>query len=383
MSSFSESLTFSVARANMVGISLSSLVYGLHATLFIGTVRHWREFTRHRWLMLGYFCLLFAAASVAAALQLRWNSIAFINNYDYPGGPLTWLAQNVRNPMNLAMTTIYLCINWLSDGMLLLRFVVVFGEHKYAILASVLIMVLQIALGSYYIPDIAALGMNLWITTPTAPAIAYLTLTLVLNVVITFLISIRLLLFARQMELDGAYSVDPSRSYHTVGHRILGIAAPYAALALLGIVTCGVNSPLQNALLPLLGQLQAVPALLVTFLAIEKRHRPSPMMSPPRFSSAMHSVHSLDGPDVHFLKRWSSALSLRSHISRPRLTIIPYPDAAKTSDLRSPIVDRPDRSPGSDSRALTLPDSTFSSSSLLSIPDLGRDLYHLQDGHAS
>ncbi|OCH84610.1 hypothetical protein OBBRIDRAFT_741297 [Obba rivulosa] len=203
--------------------------------------------------MMGYHFLVFSLSTVALALQLRWNIIAFIDNYDYPGGPLLFLKHNIRNPMNLGVTALYLCINWLSDSILLFRFYRVFSSHRFAGVVSVAIVLVQIALGSYWMPDLAALSMNLWIDAPTAPAIAYLTISLSLNVTITFLISVRLLLFDRDMR---GIATDPRRPYRAIVKRIAKIVAPYTAVAVFGVVACGVSSPMQNALLPLLGQLQ-------------------------------------------------------------------------------------------------------------------------------
>ncbi|CDO75007.1 hypothetical protein BN946_scf184965.g9 [Trametes cinnabarina] len=48
-------------------------------------------------------------------------------------------------------------------------------------------------------------------------------------------------------------------------------AAPYTIVCLIAIVGCAKRSPLQIALLPMLGQLQAIPPLLIAFRVMEGR----------------------------------------------------------------------------------------------------------------
>lgn len=107
--------------------------------------------------------------------------------------------------------------------------------------------------GSVYVPSIASLGSNLWTDISTAPGIAYLTLSLSLNTILTFLIVGRIILIGWHLRALGA---SHWRVYTSVITLLIESAALYTLWALISVIACGTNSRVQFALLPSLGQLQ-------------------------------------------------------------------------------------------------------------------------------
>ncbi len=103
--------------------------------------------------------------------------------------------------------------------------------------------------------NISLLSINLWTDRSTALSLAYLALSLSINVTLTLAIVSRLIYFRRLLP---KYFGDASiRSVYTsIVAMFVESASLYTLVAFSCIIACGVNSPVQNALLPMLGQLQ-------------------------------------------------------------------------------------------------------------------------------
>ncbi|OBZ77603.1 hypothetical protein A0H81_02403 [Grifola frondosa] len=291
-----------IETANMAGTALSMMTYGVHITLFFSTIRLYIEPPSARkrdWRLLTYITILFCFATAGISTQMFLNHKAFIENRDYPGGPFAFLVDEVDSPMNLAVTAIYVVLNWLADGMVLYRFFIVFRCATLSIVACIVMLLSLIVVGSIFLPNISSLILNLWTNTSTVPGIAYLTLSLSLNVILTFAIVGRLVYLRRQSRKIGGPGCGVV--YTSSVAILVESASLYTVVAFICVIACGVNSPLQNALLPMLGQLQAIPPLLITLRVIEGRaitRDGLPATLPWRFK-ARDSVLSFDRKSAH------------------------------------------------------------------------------------
>ncbi|KAH8097071.1 hypothetical protein BXZ70DRAFT_895385 [Cristinia sonorae] len=233
---------------------------GTHVVLFLSCLKS--VFKRGRWLG-AYVSVLFLLATIGISLQVYWHEVAFITHRYDLGGPYAFLKDNVRHPVNIALVVIYLLLNWLSDGIVLYRFFVIYsviGRHTaVTTVVSAVILLALIGTGSAFVPNIASLGSNLWTDISTAPGIAYLTLSLSVNVILTFLIVGRIVYLDRRLRALTAHS----RHYTCIVALLIESAALYTFWALISVIACGISSPVQFALLPALGQFQAIPPLLI------------------------------------------------------------------------------------------------------------------------
>ncbi|KAI1798094.1 hypothetical protein LXA43DRAFT_8780 [Ganoderma leucocontextum] len=118
-----------------------------------------------------------------------------------------------------------------------------------------------VGVGSKFLPNISQLAENLWTDTTTVPSLAYLSLSLSINIILTAAIILRLLWHRHTFRQF--YGNQDDRMYTFAVCIIVESALPYTAVAILTVVACGINSPMQNALLPMLGQLQGIPPLLI------------------------------------------------------------------------------------------------------------------------
>jgi len=102
---------------------------------------------------------------------------------------------------------------------------------------------------------------NLWTTTAVNFAIPYWSISASLNILVTLMIVGRLL-YIRQ-RTRAILSTSHSRMYTSIAAMLVESAALYSVTALLFIITYARDSNIQNIILPLLGQVQAISPLLI------------------------------------------------------------------------------------------------------------------------
>lgn len=99
-----------------------------------------------------------------------------------------------------------------------------------------------------------------------ALGIAYMALSLSINTTLTLLIIGRLIFLRRQ--LTKIIGPSHSRTYTSVVALLIESASLYTIVALMTVIACGVSSPMQYVLLPMLGQLQVSAAMTVVILEL-------------------------------------------------------------------------------------------------------------------
>ena len=78
-----------------------------------------------RWGLVCYTVVMFSLATVITAMNLHLESIAHIDNRNFPGaegllppGPIGYLYSIYNKPIVLAPNTLFIVSNWLADGFL-------------------------------------------------------------------------------------------------------------------------------------------------------------------------------------------------------------------------------------------------------------------------
>ncbi|KAJ3003363.1 hypothetical protein NUW54_g5340 [Trametes sanguinea] len=253
---FPEGLDMTVVTANMVGVILSTMTYGVLFALFVSLMRSYHrtarragELNKREWHMLLYGCALFVLTTVALCLQTWINHDAFVMHLAFPGGPIEYLTQNARSPANLAMTFLFIVLNWLADGMLLYRCYALFDYAKLALVGCCLAQMALVVVGCVFLKDISMLSIDLWVDVKTAPSLAYLSCSLIINAGLTLVIIIRLI-YVRS-RISGVLGSRHTRVYYTLVAILIESAAPYTIVAFIAIIACAKRSPLQIAMLPI------------------------------------------------------------------------------------------------------------------------------------
>lgn len=218
-----------------------------------------------------YVCVIFIAGTMYTA-SVTWVMIYPTLEYPlYPGGPLGWDLLHYSHPVINLGNAAFTMTAWFSDGFMLYRCYVVYCQ------VSRVWVVLAIP-GLLYLTSIATGILLLTQTSHPQSSIfsqvnfglTHLSIIASLHILLTLLVSIRLLSYRlRIKKLMG----EDSRSlsvYTSITTILIESSALYSTFALLFLIPFAMGHPLSQFALPLLGQVQVISPLLVSYRITQK-----------------------------------------------------------------------------------------------------------------
>ncbi|KAH9835195.1 uncharacterized protein C8Q71DRAFT_108510 [Rhodofomes roseus] len=328
-----------IQEANMLGMALSMLAYGAHAAFFSCVLRHFLRPLSSR--INGRFfactCYLFTIATLSIVLQLVCDIKIFFGSSDNLDVTELFTTYTPTNKLSLAVTMIYLVLHWSSDALLLWRCSMICHNAPSVWMPMGTILVGLVVTGSYFRHDLTGLIMT-WTTTPSTPGLVYLGVALGYNLILPAIMVIRIYRVSR--ELRGFWkSTEPRNVYGFVISVMFEATAFYAAVAIITIVTIAIDTSMRAALLPLLGQMQAIPSLLLTARAVQLRDAPKDSVRKTVPTSLQFDVQdALEKASLHL-----------EPASRPTSPTTP----ADVSEILESIVIIPRRQPATDISSFT------------------------------
>lgn len=254
-------------RSNLIGLILSGVAYGILFTIFlqcamvIGKVSK-RPLGRTPWLMY-YSVVMFVLATIAFALNTKFIQMTYIDYRNYPGGPNIFTFDFYNHPINLTSFVCYTLMTWLGDGLVLYRFMLIYNFKKRLLVFPCLVYLGMIAMSVCLVVSINAPGGDFWTEASANFAVAFWSLSIGLNMGLTLLIAGRLLVMRNRVR--EALGAEHSTAYTSTLSILIESAALYSICGLVFIILYARNSPVQNIVLPPLGQIQGIAPLLIIF----------------------------------------------------------------------------------------------------------------------
>ncbi|EPQ55666.1 hypothetical protein GLOTRDRAFT_10171, partial [Gloeophyllum trabeum ATCC 11539] len=209
--------------------------------------------------------VMFILGTLYFASATRTNEMEFIENRNYPGGPVAWASAAFSIPINLLGVIVYVLANWLADGLMLWRCTVVWSGRFIWFIMSVpfLVYLTSIAMGILLMFDESRPGASIWQASSVNIVLAYYSTSLALNIFLTILILVRLLLHRRAV--INALGRSHSAQYTSTAAMLVESAALYAICSILFLVPYVVNHPLQGIFMQVLSQVQIIAPLLIIY----------------------------------------------------------------------------------------------------------------------
>ncbi|KIK91757.1 hypothetical protein PAXRUDRAFT_613134 [Paxillus rubicundulus Ve08.2h10] len=272
-------------RINLIAATtVISAVYGILASLYVATTYFLlkklfrsnsrcssnphsdprpRNERRQALVHLIYTLVLFVLATMYTAGNSQNAVVAYVDNRLFPGGPTQYYEEYMTGQSAMVMTDIAsFMILWLTDALILWRFIVFYYKLRYArwiiplpcamyvgvVVLSVLVLQGEAGLGKIYY-----LSENL--------LLSYYGLSLSLSVLTTFLIAVRLYIHKRDLErMFGPNVESPYMSLATI---LVESAALYGVWSLLFLILSVKGSPVQTIILATMSEIQVIAPLLI------------------------------------------------------------------------------------------------------------------------
>ena len=270
------------------------IVSGIHLTVFsicayylVLNIRYKRGDRNIHFLV--YTFILFFLGTLIIAGNTKFAEEIWIDDRNVPGGPVAWLIEHYSDPANIMMCGSYVAANFFTDGILVsfLCKVTSIITHTLpdALAAVASVHVLEQRLRYYNSlrnllriywydgssihsttnshSDILAMsimsvyfasrpGSSLWTPDTVKVTIAYLSMSIALNLILTILIVGRLLYLSRSVK--AILGESHAKTYTSVAAMMIESAAPLSLTSIVFIITYGLDSNVQNLVLPILSQ---------------------------------------------------------------------------------------------------------------------------------
>lgn len=248
-------------RSYLDGIFIGAVAYGAHATLFFITLQLlWARAKTNRkdFFWIAYIAILFAISSVGNGTQLKFTEMIWIDNRNYPGGPAVYFIDGSTDFMAVFCNSIYIANTWLQDGLLLYRFWIIFGRSYVFAAFPALMYAASVGLACFLFFMLSSPGQTIWSTFSFFTA--YWSISVGFNIIVTLAIVARLLIMRRRI---GKVMPTTASPYVSISAMLIESAFLYSAAGVIFIVTYGLNSPVQNLVLPTLAQIESIAPLLI------------------------------------------------------------------------------------------------------------------------
>ncbi|KAF5342598.1 hypothetical protein D9611_002007 [Ephemerocybe angulata] len=254
-------------RSNLIGLVIAAAAWGVLFTIFVQCIVQLRKTgssrERHSWALMAYSCLLFTFATLGFVGNTRFIQMTYIDYRNYPGGPNAFGFEQYTLPINMLGLVCYVMMNWFADGLMLYRFMVIY-QYKFVLLVLPALIYLGIvALSITMMVFTMTPSIGFWAPISIKAGIAYWSLSIVLNLLITSSIAGRLL--KMRSAIRAVLGPKHSSPYTSVLSMIVESAALYTAWALIFMASYAKGDTFQNVVLPALGQVQAIAPLLIIF----------------------------------------------------------------------------------------------------------------------
>jgi hypothetical protein len=242
------------------------MFYGMTVVLFFHCMQAllWpRAHGPPKYYLVIYTFVLFSLGTIFVALNLRSSVLAFIDNRNFPGGPEAYALSVYSSPLIITPNVCFVISNLLADGLLMYRCKVIWTGKPW-ILALPFIMYLgSTSMGIMFIYESSSPNSNVFAQGAVDFGLPYFALSTSLNVLLTLLISIRLML--HQYRVKGTSKIGGRRNlpYNAIVAMLVESSALYSIFSLLFLGTYAAGNSASAIFLPILSQTQIIAPLLI------------------------------------------------------------------------------------------------------------------------
>ncbi|KAF9495050.1 hypothetical protein BDN71DRAFT_917198 [Pleurotus eryngii] len=261
-------------RAVLVGDCVSQMLYGIlflvFAQIMYTLAIRPRQSGPRKWPLIAYTILLFVLCSVYNCMNLNSLRLMFVDNRMKPGGPTAYALSEYGKAVTVIPNACAIVGDWLAAGFLLYRCMVIFHMKFYIVAVPILMYLGSVATGCLVLYRSSRPGAHLWTKTTVDFGVPYFSLSVALNVLITMMISIRLLMFRHSLrKVLGPQAM--SVPYASIAAMLIESSALYAGISLIFIGGYGAKSVVSNMFLPNMVMAQFLAPMLIILRVAQRR----------------------------------------------------------------------------------------------------------------
>ncbi|CAK5266087.1 unnamed protein product [Mycena citricolor] len=245
--------------------------YGAQLVLFANCALFlWkRRRNRQSMYLLAYMSLMLLIESLFVAVQARTVQMIYIDNRNYPGGPWKFFLISQTAVVNVMFYATLFLLTFLSDLLVLWRCWVIWcasGRRVVAWIAislPVLLLFASFVMGTLWTLESSQPNLSLYSKLPMSYGTSYYAISLGVNIILTALISGRLVSYRRTLAAN--LSPELAGHYISLATIIIESAALYSVFAILFLITYAINNPTNQIWLGVASSCQQIGNQLIIF----------------------------------------------------------------------------------------------------------------------
>ncbi|KAF8809157.1 hypothetical protein BYT27DRAFT_7094948 [Phlegmacium glaucopus] len=261
-------------RTWLGGMILAAMAYGIVLAISILSLNQLiRTTTKYNYIQRRFFIvyvtLMFILGTLFIAAIARVTQLGYIDYRLFPGGPAAFQEQMFFIPVNQIATVSYVVGNWLADGMVIYRYMIIYKSScqlPFCVVMTipVLAYMASVSLSIVWFIQVSSPGSSPWSSSSTINfTVPYFWMSLSFNISMTIAICARLFYFRCRISriLGSNYGME----YTSVAAIIVESSFLCSVFTLLFLIPFALNHPIQNVFIQLIGEVQIIAPLLITY----------------------------------------------------------------------------------------------------------------------
>jgi len=217
-----------------------------------------------------YIAVLFLILVVFSAVSAGETQEMYIDDRNFPGGPWNYFLAIQNLPINVLWVVTFFLLTFLADSLIFWRCWIIWSasRRRTAIIATcfpALLLLASFTIGVIWILQACQPGLSIYSKIPLAFGIAYYSLSVGINVILTILVTARLLLYRHRFKNASASAADPVKFYTSLLTIFVESAALYSTFAICYLVSYGINNPINQIFLSFTTAAQQISASLIVY----------------------------------------------------------------------------------------------------------------------
>ncbi|KAH7902984.1 hypothetical protein BJ138DRAFT_1021282 [Hygrophoropsis aurantiaca] len=244
------------------GVFIGAIAYGGHIAVFCTCVYHLVHEKTISWRWLAFVSTLFAMGTTNIICNIHYNEMTYIDDRNYPGGPLAFLFTQQALPVDTVGNAAYIIASVLADSLLIYRCYIVWYGMWWIVILPILMLLASTSLGILVVLQDAQPNGTLWAQSTLNFSIPFFSISMSLTVSLTIAIVLRLIRMRRRIR--SILGTEHGSTYTGVAAMVVESALPFAAVCLIFLALYAKGNTGANLFLPLLVQVQGIsPQLIV------------------------------------------------------------------------------------------------------------------------
>lgn len=264
--------TIFLERTFLAGDCINGMYFGILICMYFSCMqllwvqRRARKFST--FIML-YLTLLFLTLIIFVSVSAGTVQLIYIDNRNYPGGPWQFFLDTQNLAINVLFIATFFLLTFLADSLIFWRCWIIWSaSHRTSAIIGTffpgLLLAASFAIGTIWVLQSSQPGLSFYSKLPMAFGTAYYSLSIGMNIILTFLITIKLLIYRRRFrEAGGADTA--ANLYTSLLTIFIESAALYSTFAICFLVTYAISNPLNQTFLGFTTGAQQISAYLIIY----------------------------------------------------------------------------------------------------------------------